>query len=399
MSDIGLQPASMLTGSVLQISSAASLRMQSSGNSTCSSLVGDTFEEQIVSPNTLRAIKAIDDDEKKQKVIEMSILMAGEDFAMSGELKKAVLCFQKACQHFPHSMAAMDKLAVTLTAQGRFTDALNLLNEALAFHDPDPTLLLHRADAHEKMEHYDAALEDLNAVIHGTEPSVHGPHRAARGRILFRAGCYHKATADLTAAMTADPYLFTAYYYRGLTFGRLSHYAESVRDLTRALEIKPNDSKAMLSRAVLWSLGGRHQLALEDCNKALVHWPKSANPLMARAAVFCIAGKYTDAEADYTRILIQDLTHTGALAGRAFSRYHLGRLKQGLADITKAIKTNPGDATLYLCRGLINSKMKGRERKSQADFDTAVEIKGRLGDIVADLRLVTQFLNTRNSFT
>ena len=88
-----------------------------------------------------------------------------------------------------------------------------------------------------------------------------------RGDIYYLLNEHHKAVADYTAALTLDKNLDTAYFGRGLAYGRMGLVEEGISDLSVYIARHPDSSVAYTKRGVrnIWHgdmLAAKHDLTL-----------------------------------------------------------------------------------------------------------------------------------------
>ncbi|ACB00999.1 tetratricopeptide repeat (TPR) domain protein (plasmid) [Picosynechococcus sp. PCC 7002] len=113
--------------------------------------------------------------------------------------------------------------------------------------------------------------------------------------LLYRASClkglgdypafyqqrasYHwqAALQDLSAAIHGDPTSAQWLYERAIVYHAQERNADAIRDLTKAIALRPDFVAALTKRAALYAHQGDYATARRDYRQVLVYEPKSAN--------------------------------------------------------------------------------------------------------------------------
>ena len=86
-----------------------------------------------------------------------------------------------------------------------------------------------------------------------------------------------------------------------------------------------------------------------------------------------LAKRYDEALADYTRAMELDPGNAWAIIGRGETYRLMGRYDEALADFTRAIELDPGNAWAIAGRGE-TYRLMGRYDEALADFNRAIEL-------------------------
>ncbi len=138
-------------------------------------------------------------------------LCRGNDYALIGDLDKAIDDYNKAVQ-------ADDKSADTFAM---------------------------RATALRRKQKYDEALSDLDKAISISPQSFYYHSRAD---VYERKNDLEKAIADCDAAIRISPQDDYAYYLRGFVRRRQSRHDEAIKDFTDAIRLDPKDPYYFMMR-------------------------------------------------------------------------------------------------------------------------------------------------------
>ena len=178
-----------------------------------------------------------------------------------------------------------------------------------------------------------------------------------------------------------------SYYFRAITEIRDGMDAPAMADLDRAIELKDDFALAYHERAGIKRREGDYQGSRFDYQQAIGYDPDFALAYNNRGSVKMLMGDYAGAIEDYTTALELDPGLVIALNNRGYARYFTGDKEGALLDLNAAITGNsnlasarlnkasllagqgelipaleildetlqdyPGEALLYLNRGLI----------------------------------------------
>lgn len=153
--------------------------------------------------------------------------------------------------------------AHTLNAQGKFAEALPLLDKALEL---DPKL--------------------IDAYI--SRSFAHG-----------KLGQIQKALKDVQKALDLDSNNEVAYNNRGFLYLRLGQYDRAISDFTKAVALNPEDEAAWANRAEAYWRAGDADDALTDCSRAIGFGLGDADPYITRGDILASQGEPLRAISDY----------------------------------------------------------------------------------------------------
>lgn len=229
---------------------------------------------------------------------------------------------------FKEAVAAYDNyLGVKMAGQANLADGYN--NRAIANH---------------RLGKNDASLADYAKAIELNPASAR--FFTNRGNLYSDLKRFDEAIADYTKAISLDPAYVAAYEGRGIANGTKQDFAKAIEDLSKVIELNPADSTAYYNRGVYYSQKQDFQMAKVDYTKYIDSNP--ANKMM-------LADSYLN---------------------RAITNYMLNDDAGAIADLTKAIETNPKLVNAYVAR----SRMYREQNKIQlaeADEKKVAELQGK----------------------
>ncbi|WP_165554044.1 tetratricopeptide repeat protein [Kribbella capetownensis] len=262
---------------------------------------------------------------------------------------------------------------LTALLQGSTSDELLLL-DGLAV---DPLLsTVHRAAAltersrlHERLEKYQAALDDLDradALLPGRSWIV-GP----RGRIHADLGDYDRAFDDLAEAIRIAPDYVGAYSSRSSICRRLRKYEAALDDIDRVIELRPGDAYYLTVRASIYRDLRRFAEAKADLDRAHALAPADTWVLLSRARLWREQRMEREAKADLDRAIALDPQYAAALADRADVLLSLGQYADALVELDRAIAADPRDRWSFILRARVYERS-GELSRGVADFTARI---------------------------
>ena len=182
---------------------------------------------------------------------------------------------------------------------GRYAEAIQSLDRALAADGKMPNAYLFRARANMALGKTKAAIADFTKVIQmqpsNTEAFVE------RAAIHMRTNEYPAVVADCGDAIRLNPKLTYAYTLRGMAYRELGDFPKSLEDFNRAVELAPG-LDTYFQRASTYQSMGDHSKALADLDEIVALYPASPMGYLARAksreAISDLAGARSDREAN-----------------------------------------------------------------------------------------------------
>jgi tetratricopeptide (TPR) repeat protein len=227
--------------------------------------------------------------------------------------------------------------ALDLELDGRYGEAIEKVDQAIAYRGAPLDWRLRRAQLNLKAQNFEAALDDLNAVLDGASAKL-SPDPASTQSILFA---------------------LNAYGLRSQTLYSLGRHEEAIAD-AKTLHERFGSLSSELEATTLNGLAYQRALAnreleaaLADVNRALELSPMSYSFLDTRAFVLYRLGKYDLAAQDMKPALAgAHKNHDFWNAASARDRYDPRELDEVRRESAKTL------AVLYYHYGLILTKQK-----------------------------------------
>lgn len=207
----------------------------------------------------------------------------------------------------------------------------------------DPATALEKADAALERGDYPVANDYYTSALVSVTASGAHMVTAYRGRGWARLGLdrIDAAIDDFTAAVKRDPEDARSLVGRAEGYRRREDRALALQDLTAAARLEPTLAEAFIARGRLHGEMAAFAKAIADFDRAaaLGGEPDAKHYAAAhagRAAAHKMVGTYGAAIDDYTRAIELDGEEPRYNAGRGHAYLELGRLEEGIADLSRA---------------------------------------------------------------
>ena len=159
-----------------------------------------------------------------------------------GDLPAATKSLRRALAIEPHSLIALNELAIVLARQGKPAEAIPLYEQALKLRPGDPAIRRNLAIAHFKAQQYRSAW-NLLQPLSASSPNDFQILDLA-GLSLFALDRYPEAAKYLERANQADPSDLETLDMLGKAYLRMKDYKALPSVFERIMKINPNSASA-----------------------------------------------------------------------------------------------------------------------------------------------------------
>jgi tetratricopeptide (TPR) repeat protein len=267
-----------------------------------------------------------------------------------------------------------------------------VINESSRSVDDRLKAYVSRARAYLETARLDLALGDLNTAI-----SINPNLPAAffwRGQVYRRKGDVDRAIEDLTRAIIqAGGIDRAAYLARAQLFTSKGDYARAIADFDKLLSVAPDDKAVQQQRqsaiAMQTELARVHEGPPAAPSQGAVQGQvaaspppqmtlpgtasPSAAPLIEQGRQLMAQRRFAEALARFNQILAADPRNETALQSHSIALFALGRFAESKADMDTLIKLKPNDAQLLATRGMTSIGLKQLDQAT-ADIDRAISL-------------------------
>ncbi|MGO9993417.1 MAG: tetratricopeptide repeat protein [Steroidobacteraceae bacterium] len=260
-----------------------------------------------------------------------------------------------------------------LLSQGRWTDALNACDRALAQAPPTPELWVRRGRALFELRQSADSLIDFERAL-AAQPTL-AAARIGRARALLRLGRLENALASIDELLTQDPQCPGArgvraqilmmqgrvkdawdiadeqtalnqtdpltFFVRGLVLLDRAEPTGALTMLDRAIELNPVLAPAHLGKGRALAELNRTSEAFEAYGHAARLDPTSAEPYVRTGHLKILLSQFDGAVESFTKALERQPDHVAALQGRAQCLAALGRAPEALDAYSQLLAVAP----------------------------------------------------------
>jgi len=215
----------------------------------------------------------------------------------------------------PVDVDAWNRRGNALMWKGRFEDALEVFNQAIASDPTDPRPYNNRAIVRRRLGDLAGALADYDTVIE-LQPDV---AYAYNNRALLRRtmGDYTGALSDLNRVVADGSLGVRALRNRSLVKRHMGNFDGAHEDLQLALSQAPNDARTYAAIGSTWLWTRDWTQALQALDRAIEINDSYAFAIMTRARVYWVTGRREQVRADVDKVLRLDPADNWARRVRA----------------------------------------------------------------------------------
>ena len=221
-------------------------------------------------------------------------------------------------------------------------------------------------------EDYVLSIQYFNQAI-SAKPYLYEPW-FFRGVAKYYLDDFAGAEADCTKAIERNPYVTSSYELRGLCRIRLNKFSEAVADYTSALKYDPENQGLWHNRALCYIRGKDYDRALEQLDTMLARWPKYAAGYSMRGEVYMLQKDTTKAAEALDKSLEIDPYDGHTWAARSIISLSRSEWKESERYLNEAIHLLPKDGGNYINRALARYNQNNL-RGAMADYDTALDLE------------------------
>lgn len=251
--------------------------------------------------------------------------------------------------------------------QGRFPDALGLLNRALKAAPDAFEAYLWRGIIYMSLEDDEKAVADFTRYIERKPDSSLAYER--RGKSQAHLGRDREAIKDFTRAIELDPDNEDAYTGRGLSYMRIEQLDRALADFNHLIELGSDNWLVYECRANILVREARFEEALRDVDRAIELEPMVERPYITKGVILIELKKYHEAfpwlekgrelGSEQAAMLLEMFAHkfTGPAAERAegefsdedaeywadeaFRLVQSGRVEEAIESLDRSLEINP----------------------------------------------------------
>jgi len=285
----------------------------------------------------------------------------------------AVLC-SFAAPAFADDVSADVLQAESLSTDGKFAEALQLLNHYLSEHPQDARALVDRGDIYQTQGKTRESIADYSAALAVNPEYAYA--LASRGDSYVQIEDYPHAIADASKALELRPNYGYALRVRGMARLDTHDVTGAQTDLHQAIKVDSNSAYSYADACRADREAKQPDLALKECATALQIEPENYVALFWQGRLQIDASNWSDAESTYTKVLkIEDNDDAASNYWRAVARYEMHHGDDALSDINTYMKAYPDDGDGFYLRAQID-QLRGDLVAAKKDANSALEHYG-----------------------
>jgi predicted O-linked N-acetylglucosamine transferase (SPINDLY family) len=328
-------------------------------------------EEALQSTVGSRAFRNARLQKKLKKQAETFLPAAVAAYRQRRHADLQLLC-RRALQEVPSYFEAMHLLGVSVLECGRFEEATQIFERAIALDQNSADAHCNLGFALFNLQRYDEARISLEKSV-ALKPNFPASQRNL-GNVLLRLELAEQAIAAFNRAIELKPDDADAYCNRGVAEMMLRQCEAAANSAERALALQPRHFEAMVGKG-LAHLELRHfEVAEAAFNAALAIRPDMAELLAHRGRLNILLGRRAQAEADFDAAVALEPSLELAWRGKAQVSMLTGNVEGAIVACKRVLGQNPtsevGLTLLGACLGRL-----GDTPGAIQNFDRALEIK------------------------
>ncbi len=208
------------------------------------------------------------------------------------------------------------------------------------------------------------------------EAQLNIDHFMRVGRTRVQVGNYVGAIESFNIVIKFKPYLYEAYFYRGIAKHNLEDFRGSVEDYNKAIEIKPFYPEAYMNRGLAYLSLHEYEKCIADYNKAIELDPRNEGIYNNRGIAKMSMKDIDGAIADYDKAIELNPKFTNAYINRSNARILKNDIREAIRDLNRAIVIRPHFSNAYLLRGLARFELNDYA-SALRDFDQCIKLDSK----------------------
>lgn len=184
---------------------------------------------------------------------------------------------------------------------------------------------------------------------------------------------YRGAEADATRSIELNPFIYDAYYLRGISRHTLGKDSLATLDYEQVLSNNPDHKGSLHNLSALYISSGDTLRAQKTINHLRRYFPSYAMTYVLDGGLHLVEKDTVAAERLFREALSRDATLAGAYLSLAEIEYNRSRYQEAERLITGALRQLPRESRLYVNRALMRYKQ-NNIRGAMSDYDEAVKL-------------------------
>ena len=266
--------------------------------------------------------------------------------ALRGDHKLANIYYRKSFALGNKDLHFLVNYAASLNSIGSNTEALNLLEIALAISSNSYQIFFNRGNIYFDLRKYEQAINDLNLAI-SNNPVLYEAYNNI-GKCYYEIKNYFLAEKSYSKALEINPDYAEAWSNRGVTLISLNNYQSALDDFEKAINLNPSFFQAYSNKGMALHALKRFDEALLAYDKALQINPDYAEAWSNRGVTLISINDYESALDDFEKAININPVFFQAYSNQGLALHALKRFDEALLAYDKALQINPDYAEAKL---------------------------------------------------
>ncbi|NQV27672.1 MAG: tetratricopeptide repeat protein, partial [Rhodopirellula sp.] len=261
------------------------------------------------------------------------------------------------------------------TAYGDINQSDDALSDFQKAQELDPdfwAVFLNRGAIYLTRQEFQNAEADFRKVIE-LRPQLAGPHHNL-SMVYEAQERYVDAEAEATTAISIDSNYFKAYSTRAISRLQLNKPTEALADFMKVIQLDQDPTKqaeAWKQIGLIQHRANRSPEALDAYDKSIAANDTDPDTHRLRAETLLALNRDQDAVDAFGRYLkLGGEPVADVFRARSLAQQKLGRFRESLADVARALELEPGASNMLVRRGW--AMLLEANQLAEADFDAAV---------------------------
>lgn len=191
-----------------------------------------------------------------------------------------------------------------------------------------------------------------------------------RGQAHFKLRHHEAAIEDFTRALKLDDSLDEAYFGRGMALGRAGEIKKGIADLTVYIERNPTSSLAYTKRGVRHIWAGQLEKARKDLEQAVFLDKTNSEAHDDLGVIYSERKDYKAAVEQFQLAIKYDPRYQKAYHNLAVAYYIMGANDAALKQVDQSLSLSPRNRSSLMLKGTILKDL-GRHQEAKAVIETA----------------------------
>jgi len=280
--------------------------------------------------------------------------------------------FEHALKVTKQNHLAYNKVAYSLMEEGKYNEAINLIQQALRLKPYYVEALNNLGFSYTKLNRWQQAVEAYERAVTIRPRFANAQYNL--GIAYLHLGRSIEAINAFKKATSSEPDYAEAYFFLGIIHTRLGYLNEAVKDFEQTVKIKPDFAQAHYYLGTVYGKLGRSDDEMKAYLQAIKIKPDYAEAQNNLGAVYHQLGRYDEAIQAFKRATAAKSDYVEAYNNLGIIFDQLGLFQEAANAYTNVVKIKPDDADAYNNLGTAYGRLNQPKEAIRA-FEKAIRIR------------------------